>query len=202
MYRRRKQAQASGRSSTGSRPSCGLALERGWWAAPNRSSGRRVAFSVEQRGQTLLYVMNVDGTQARVIASALSLLGTPAWHPSGDWITSSALVNGSPRLFRIALDGTASQLGSDYAIDPHGPRTGASSSYSGPQHRHLFRAEGVNPAGAPYAMPKLTLTRGTRRVRFIEQGRALVVARAASPTRSVACRFGDGRGASIDPPGV
>ena len=35
----------------------------------------------------------------------------------------------------------------------------------------------LTTAGAPYAMPKLTLTRGTRRVRFIEQGRALVVAR-------------------------
>jgi Tol biopolymer transport system component len=140
-------------------------------------AGRRVAFSVEQRGQTLLYVMNVDGTQARVITSALSLLGTPAWHPSGDSITSSALVNGSPRLFRIALDGTATQLGSDYAIDPAWSTDGRFVVYSGPDIGTSFALNALTTAGAPYAMPKLTLTRGTRRIRFIEQGRALVVAR-------------------------
>jgi Tol biopolymer transport system component len=141
-------------------------------------NGRRVAFSVEQQGRTLLYVMNVDGTQPHVVASSLSLLGSPAWQPSGDGLTSSASVNGTPRLFRITLDGSVVPLGSDYAIDPAWSRDGRFAVYSGPDIGTSFALKAVTPASAPYALPRnLTLTRGARRVRFLEQDHALVVMR-------------------------
>jgi Tol biopolymer transport system component len=140
--------------------------------------GRRVAFSVEQQGRTLLYVMNVDGTQARLVSGSLSLLGSPAWEPSGDALTTSASVNGTPRLFRIALDGSAAPLGSDYAIGPAWSRDGRFVVYSGPDVGTSFALKAVTAAGAPYAFSKtLTLTRGARRVRFLAQGHALVVMR-------------------------
>ena len=66
--------------------------------------GKRIAFSVEQRGETRLYVMDADGTNARLITSALKLRGAPGWAPDGRSITSAASVDGAPQLFRIALD--------------------------------------------------------------------------------------------------
>src|SRR5205807_4149375 len=45
--------------------------------------GSRVAFSVEQRGRTLLYIMNGDGTNARIVTESLGLRGAPAWTPDG-----------------------------------------------------------------------------------------------------------------------
>ena len=139
--------------------------------------GRRVAFSVEQPGQTLLYVMNVDGTQARVVTASLPLLGSPAWQPGGESITSSASVNGTPRLFRISLDGTVAPLGSEYALGPAWSGDGGLAVYSGPDVGTSFTLKAVTAAGAPSALPNLRLTRGARRVRFLERGRALVVMR-------------------------
>lgn len=43
------------------------------------ADGRYIAFSVRQRGQTLLFVMQADGTNARIVADSLDLRGAPAW---------------------------------------------------------------------------------------------------------------------------
>ncbi len=51
--------------------------------------GHRVAFAVRQQGQTLLYVMQADGTNARVVVDSLPLLGAPAWAPDGRFVVYS-----------------------------------------------------------------------------------------------------------------
>jgi Tol biopolymer transport system component len=45
--------------------------------------GRLIAFSVRQHGRTLLYAMQADGTNARIVAGSLDLQGAPAWAPDG-----------------------------------------------------------------------------------------------------------------------
>ncbi len=62
--------------------------------------GKYVAFSVRQHGQTLLYVMQADGTNARIVTDSLDLQGAPAWAPDGQSITSAADDHGVPHLFR------------------------------------------------------------------------------------------------------
>ena len=47
------------------------------------SDGRQISFSVRLRGQTLLYAMQSDGTNARVVVDSLELQGAPAWAPDG-----------------------------------------------------------------------------------------------------------------------
>ena len=156
-----------------------------WTAAGSRivggpaldSTGARIAFSVKQQDKTLLYVMNADGTEARSVTAALSLVGSPAWQPDGKAVISSATVNGTPRLFRIALDGTAVPLADEYALDPVWSHDGRFVVYSGPDVGTSFSLKAFTAAGAPYALPNLTLTRGARRVRFIDEGHALVVMR-------------------------
>jgi Tol biopolymer transport system component len=137
----------------------------------------RVAFSVEQRGRTLLYVMAADGTGARVVTESLQLRGAPAWAPDGQSITSAADVDGTPHLFRISLDGAQTPLLREYSLDPVWSPDGDVLVYSGPDIGTTFSVKAVTAAANPYAIPDLTLTRGARRLRFLHGRRALVVMR-------------------------
>ena len=141
------------------------------------SDGHRVAFSVEQRGKTLLYIMNADGTNARIVTESLGLRGAPAWTPDGQSITSAANVDGTPHLFRISLDGTSVPLVQEYSVDPVWSPSGDFLVYSGADIGTTFAVKGVTAAGNPYPIPNLTLTRGARRLRFFHGRRALVVMR-------------------------
>ena len=141
------------------------------------SDGRQIAFSVEQRGATLLYVINADGTNARVVTSSLELRGAPAWAPDGRSITSAANVDGMPRLFRISLDGATAPLTPDYGVDPAWFPGGDFLVYSGPDIGTTFAVKAASRDGKPHAVPSLTLTRGSRRLRFLPGRRALIVMR-------------------------
>ena len=136
-----------------------------------------MAFSVEQRGKTLLYVMSADGTGARLVTESLQLRGAPAWAPDGQSITSAANVNGTPHLFRISLDGVAVPLVEEYAVDPLWSPGGDFLVYSGADVGTTFPVKAVTAAARPYAIPNLSLTRGARRLRFFRGRRVLVMMR-------------------------
>jgi len=156
------------------------------WSAPEARitggpdvapDGQRVAFSVEQRRRTLLYAMNADGTNARVVTGSLELRGAPAWTPDGQSITSAANVDGTPRLFRISLDGAAVPLVQEYSLDPVWSPAGDFLVYSGADIGTTFPVKAVTAAASAYPFQNLTLTRGARRLRFLHGRRALVVMR-------------------------
>jgi serine/threonine protein kinase len=155
------------------------------WSAPEarviggpeiEPGGERIAFSIEQGGKTMLYVMNADGTSARVVTESLQLEGSPAWAPDGRSITTAADVNGTPQLFSVSLDGSTRSLVTDYSIDPAWAPDGEMVVYSGPDIGTTFSMKAAN-ANGPVSLPNLTLTRGARRVRFLPERRALVVMR-------------------------
>ena len=156
------------------------------WSAPDARiiggpeiapDGQRVAFSVAQRGRTSLYVMNADGTGARVVTESLALRGAPAWTPDGQSITSAAVADGVPHLVRIALNGASVPLLQEYSVDPVWSPGGDFLVYSGADIGTTFPVKAVSAAASPYAIPNLTLTRGARRLRFFHGQRALVVMR-------------------------
>jgi Tol biopolymer transport system component len=155
------------------------------WTAPEariigspdiEPDGHRVAFSIQQRGATRLYVMNADGTDARVVTASLDLRGAPAWAQHARSITSAANVNGTPQLFSIALDGSSAVLVREYAVDPVWAPDGAFVVYSGPDVGTKFPVKAATANAAPHPLQNLTLTRGSRRLRFSGR-RALVVMR-------------------------
>jgi Tol biopolymer transport system component len=142
------------------------------------ADGHRIAFSIEQLGRTRLYVMNVDGTDARVVTEALELRGAPAWAPDGQSITLAANGDDIPRLFRVSLDGRSLvPLVSEYSLEPAWAPDGHFLVYSGPDIGTTFPVKAVTADGGPYPLPNLTLTRGARRLCFLPGRRALVVLR-------------------------
>jgi serine/threonine protein kinase/dipeptidyl aminopeptidase/acylaminoacyl peptidase len=140
--------------------------------------GRSIAFSVRQQGRALLYVMQADGTNARIVADSLDLQGAPAWAPDGQSITSAANDGGVPHLFRVPLDGRSpAPLVQEYSIDPVWAPDGRFVVYSGPDIGVMFPVKAVTPESAAYPLPALTLTRGTRHLAFLAGGRSLVLLR-------------------------
>jgi Tol biopolymer transport system component len=140
--------------------------------------GRQVAFSVRMHGQTLLYVMQADGTNAKVVADSLELQGAPAWAPDGRSITTAAIEHAAPHLFRVPLDGGApSPFVTEYSVDPVWAPDGSFVVYSGPDIGTTLSVQAVTAEAAPRPLPALTLTRGARHLAFLPGGRRLVLLR-------------------------
>ena len=140
--------------------------------------GRRIAFSVRENARTLLYVIQADGTNARVLADSLDLQGSPAWTPDGRSITSAADDHGTPHLFRVPADGGAPSLFvGEYSVDPAWSPDGRFAVYSGPDIGTTFSVKAVTAEARPHPLPALTLTRGARHIAFVSGGKALVLLR-------------------------
>jgi len=156
------------------------------WSAPDARvvagpeiapDGHRVALTVEQHGKTLLAVVNDDGTNARVVTDTLALRGAPAWSPDGQSIVSAVTGDGPPHLVRVALDGASVPLLHEYSLDPVWSPRGDFLVYSGADVGTTFPLKAATGAGAPYSIPALTLSRGARRVRFLQGQHAVLVLR-------------------------
>lgn len=139
---------------------------------------RYIAFSVRQQDRALLYVMRVDGTNARVVTGALDLQGAPAWAPDGQSVTSAADDHGVPHLYRVPLDGRPPALFvPEYSVDPAWAPDGRFVVYSGPDIGTTFSVRAVTPEGTAHPLPALTLTRGARHMVLLPGGRAIVFLR-------------------------
>jgi Tol biopolymer transport system component len=140
--------------------------------------GRQVAFSVRQQGRTLLYAMQADGANARIMADSLDLQGAPAWAPDGQSIMSAADDHGVPRLFRVPVDGRSpARFVQEYSVDPAWSPDGRFVVYSGPDIGTTFSVKAVTAEATAHPLPTLTLTRGARHLTFLPGGRALVFLR-------------------------
>lgn len=138
--------------------------------------GRRIAFSVEDGGRTLLYMMDSDGSHVRVLTNSLILRGSPGWAPDGQSVVSAAVRDGEPRLMRILLNGDPPlPLVSQYSIDPVWSPDGRFLVYSGADVGTTFPLLAAAADGRPYQLPSVMLTRGARRVAFFHDTQSLVI---------------------------
>jgi Tol biopolymer transport system component len=127
--------------------------------------------------------MQADGANARVVANALDLRGSPAWSPDCRSITSAAITvaaekDAVPHLFRVPIDGGApTLLIREYSTDPAWSPDGRYVIYSGPDIGTTFSVKAASADGAPHPLPTLALTRGARHLAFLPGGHALVMLR-------------------------
>ena len=140
--------------------------------------GSRIAFSVRKNERTLLYVMQVDGANARIVADSLDLQGSPTWAPDGKSITTAADDHGVPHLFRVPLDGGSPvSFVPEYSIDPTWTSDGRLVVYSGPDIGTTFSVKAATAEAAAHSVPQLTLTRGARHLTFLPGGHSLAFLR-------------------------
>jgi Tol biopolymer transport system component len=140
--------------------------------------GGSIAFSVRQQGQSHLYVMQADGTNARIASDSLDLQGAPAWSPDGQSITVAAADHGVPHLFRVPVDGRSPAVFvQEYSVDPTWAPDGRFVVYSGPDIGTSFSVKAVTAEATAHSLPALTLTRGARHLAFFPGGRELVLLR-------------------------
>ncbi|HET6984206.1 MAG TPA: protein kinase [Myxococcaceae bacterium] len=139
----------------------------------------RIAFSIQENGQTRLVVMNADGTGRRDLAEGRELRGQPEWSPDGTAIVTAMVEAEKPRLFKISVEsGATVPLVDEYSLDPAWAPDGRFVVYSGTDVGTTFPLRAVTATGEAHALPeRLTLSRGpgTRRLRFIP-GRNVLLA--------------------------
>ena len=140
--------------------------------------GRRIAFSARRDRETSLYVMNADGTNARIVTRSLDLHGTPAWAPDGQALTVAAVVDGTPRLFTVPLEGGPPlPFVEDYSVDPVWSPSGDLVVFSGPDIGTFFQVKAVSRNARAFPLADLRLNRGSRYRSSVSGPRSLVVLR-------------------------
>jgi Tol biopolymer transport system component len=157
------------------------------WSAPDARiidgpaiarDGRRIAFSARRQGDTSLHVVNADGTNARIVTRALALHGAPAWAPDGQSVTVAAIVNGSPRLFGVPLEGgSPAPIMDAHASAPVWMPDGDVLVYSGPDVGTIFQVKAVAPHAGAAALRDVTLSRGSKYRAASSGSRSLFVLR-------------------------
>ncbi len=182
------------------------------WSAPDArivggpeiaADGRGVAFSVRQRGRTLLYTMNADGTNARVVTESLALQGDPAWARDGQSITSAASVDGTPHLFRVPFNGRAVPLVQEYSLDPVWSPAGDFLVYLGRGYRNDVSCEGRDCRWRRLLHAEPYPDSRRQAPAFLSRpARARGDARGHSTQEPVARRSRHGRGTPVDEPGA
>jgi Tol biopolymer transport system component len=138
--------------------------------------GLQIAFSLRQHGHSFLYVMQADGTNARIVADSLDLQGAPAWAHDRQSITTAAQDHGAPHLYRVPLDGRPPvPFLQEYSLDPAWAPDGSLVLFSGPDIGTNFSVKAVTADATAHPIPAINLTRGTRHLAFLDGGRALVL---------------------------
>lgn len=144
--------------------------------APAVSRDGRIAFSVTSGAVSQLYLIHRDGSQPRELARGLALRGSPAWAPDGRSVSVAVLREGEPRVTRFPVaDEAAQPLLTEYSLDQVWSPDGRFLIYSGADVGTTFPVRAAAADGRPYPMPGLMLTRGARRMAFLDSPRSLVV---------------------------
>jgi Tol biopolymer transport system component len=139
---------------------------------------RTIAFTVQGETRGTLYLLGIDGGEARTLSDSLDVRGSPAWAPQGAKIAVAAVADGVPRLFVVPLDGGPPvRIVDDHAVDPSWSPDGRFVVYSVAEVGPRFAVKAVTPDGQPWQLPPITLSRGARRLQVVDGGAALVALR-------------------------
>jgi len=141
--------------------------------------GSRVAIIVRQEGKQRLSVMLADGTNARTLATPITIQGSGRgsadWSPDGKWIVAAGSDAQGSGLFIIPVDGSVPvrRLVSGEVVNPVWSPTEALIVYGGPNVGGQVPLLGVRPDGTPVKLPEVRAGLGGGH-RFLPNGTGLV----------------------------
>ncbi|MBC7818246.1 MAG: PD40 domain-containing protein, partial [Planctomycetaceae bacterium] len=155
------------------------------WSAPQTRvvggpaispDGQWVAFCAERAGETKLFLLDLQRTNARVLAETFQIRGAPAWSGDGKSIIVATNQSGEPQLHRVPIDGQMPTLFvRSYSINPLWSPDGSYLIYAEADAGPDFTLHAVTAQGAPHKLPEIKLPRGARRVSFVPGRNALIV---------------------------
>jgi Tol biopolymer transport system component/DNA-binding winged helix-turn-helix (wHTH) protein len=140
------------------------------------ADGARIAFAVHKHGRNMLYAVRSDGSDLRLLTSALDVLDAGSWSSDGNWLAVTIRDAAGSRIYRFAGDGQAPMsLTEPLSLLPVWSPDGTFLIYSQSVNGPGYAVRAVTPEGKPRAMPALWVPRGGDRYRFTPDGSAVVL---------------------------
>jgi serine/threonine protein kinase/Tol biopolymer transport system component len=131
-----------------------------------------------------LHVLSADGAELKLLSDSVDARGSAAWSPDGRWVITGGSAEGEQGLFKIAVDGSGSELiANGEAMNPVWSPDGNLIVYSGAQVNVVTPLLAVRPDGAPVEIPAIEVFRDGERMRFLPDGSGLVYMRGLGPSQ-------------------
>ena len=139
------------------------------------ADGQKVALSLRRGEAWRLHVLSEDGAELRVLSETVDACGAATWSPDGRWIVTGGNEAGVDGLFKIPVDGGATERIADgQALDPVWSQDGSLIVFAGVQVKSSAPLEAIRPNGDPVDLPEIRVRRDGERMRFLPDGSGLV----------------------------
>lgn len=138
--------------------------------------GNRICFAWRKQGRARLSVMNVNGTDPRILADSLEVRSSPSWSPDGKTIAVAAAEQEGTRIYTVPVDGgSPARLVDSPSYNPMWSSDGRYILYSEPLRGSQLAVKGVTPDKAVVKLPPMIVPYTTATpYRFAPGGNALI----------------------------
>ena len=138
------------------------------------ADGRRAAIVLGRNGKQSLWVLQADGSEARVLTDAIDVRGAASWSPDRKWIVSGGNDLKGDGLFKIPVEGGAPVRLAGTGLNPVWSPQGDLIVYSGTNVGGTAPLRAVTRDGSPVDLPPIQTSANGERFRFMPDGKGLV----------------------------
>ncbi|MCZ6654015.1 MAG: protein kinase [Planctomycetota bacterium] len=137
--------------------------------------GMTVALVLRRDDGRRLHLLSADGAQLRILTESLIVRGTAAWSPDGKWIVVGGNEAGVAGLFKIPVDGGATdRIVDGQALNPVWSPDADIIVYAGAQVGSTLPLLAIRPNGEPVELPEINIMWFGQCMRFLPDGSGLV----------------------------
>ena len=137
--------------------------------------GESVVLLLRRDDAWRLHLLSADGAELRVLSESVDARGAAAWSPDGRWVVTGGSEAGVSGLFKIPIDGGASErIGDGEPLNPVWSPNGDLIVYAGAQVNLISPVLAVRPDGTSVELPSIEILRSGERIRFLPDGSGLI----------------------------